>query len=504
MSITQTPIGPPPERVAPRSPSTPPATATTELHLTVSDPEVVNELSRHPAGPERERFALAALRVGVLALRTAGGQLDGATIREAGERMLGELRELLAQRAGDLTRQLGETLTRYLDPQSGSLPRRLEDLVRSGGDLERVLRTHLAPDESLLARTLAQHLGESSPVFRLLSPDDAGGLRAQVEQTLARVLAEQREQILRQFSLDDRESALSRLVAELRQQQTQLQTDVRGQVETMSKEFSLDKPDSALARLVARVDAAQKALVEQHQAFHGEVRASLAALQARREEAAQSTRHGATFEEALGAALQAEAQRGGDVHEATGNTTGVIKNCKKGDHVVTLGPDCAAPGARIVWEAKEDRSYDLRTALAEIDEARRNRQAQVGVFVFSRRTAPAGLQALARYGRDLAVVWDAEDPASDLVLHGAASVARALAVRERGAGDQTAGAIQEIELATRTVEKQIGYLEDVRTWSTTIKSNAEKMLDRASRMAADLRKEVDRLDAQLAALKTGD
>lgn len=501
MSISHTPIGPPPERVATRSPSTPPA-ATTELHLTVSDPEVVTELGRHPAGPERERFALAALRVGVLALRTAGGQLDGATIREAGERMLGELRELLAQRAGDLTRQLGETLTRYLDPQSGSLPRRLEDLVRNGGDLERVLRAHLAPDESLLARTLAQHLGENSPVFRLLSPDDAGGLRAQVEQTLQRVLADQREQILRQFSLDDRESALSRLVAELRQQQTQLQTDVRGQVETMAKEFSLDKPDSALARLVARVDAAQQALVEQHQAFHGEVRSSLAALQARREEAALSTRHGATFEEALGAALQAEAQRAGDVLAATGNTTGAIKNCKKGDHVVTLGPDSAAPGARIVWEAKEDRSYDLRAALEEIDEARRNRQAQVGAFVFSRRTAPLGLQPLARYGRDLAVIWDAEDPASDLVLHAAASVARALAVRERATGDQTSEATQQIDLATRAVEKQIAYLEDVRTWSTTIKNNAEKILDRAGRMAADLRKEVERLDAQLAALRT--
>jgi hypothetical protein len=315
------------------------------------------------------------------------------------------------------------------------------------------------------------------------------------------VLTEQRELFLRQFSLDDRESALSRLVGELRQQQTQLQTDVRGQVETMAKEFSLDQPDSALARLVARVDASQKTLVEQHQSFHTEVRASLAALQARREEAARSTRHGATFEEALGAALQAEAQRAGDVHEATGNTTGTIKNCKKGDHVVTLGPECAAPGARIVWEAKEDRSYDLRAALEEIDEARRNRQAQVGVFVFSRRTAPDGLQALARYGRDLAVVWDAEDPASDLVLHAASSVARALAVREHVADDHAAEATQEIERATRAVEKQIGYLGDLHTWSSTIKNNAERILDRADKMAADLRKEVERLDAQLAALR---
>ena len=518
-----------------RRPSVPPPpegieSGPLELRLVVTDPEVLAELGRRPEGVERDRFALAALRLGVLALRMAGGQIDGAVIREAGERLLGDLRELLGQRAGELSRQLGETLTRYLDPQSGLLPQRLDALLKTDGDLERLLRQHLGTDDSTLARTLAEHLGRGAPIFRLLAPDDANGLRAQVETALRAALLEQRQQILQEFSLDRRESALSRLVAELRERQTAIQTDVKGQVETVVREFSLDKPDSALSRLVARVEAAQLAigrnltlddegsalsrlrrelqgavdeLSRRNQEFQTQVRESLAALQTRREEQEKSTRHGTTFEEQLGGLLAGECQRLGDVHEATGNSTGTIKNCKVGDHVTQLGPESPAPGARIAWEAKEDRGYDLRKALAEIEEARKNRQAQVGVFVFSRRTAPAELQPFARYGTDLVVVWDAEDPATDVYLRAALSVARALVLREHGEAAQAQEIAAEIDSATRTIEKQIAFLDDVRKWAETARSSGDKIVERTARMIADLKREVQRLDTQVAALRTG-
>jgi len=532
MSATKTPAGPPIDLYTKR-PSVPPSagldTGPIELRLVITDPEVAVELGRRSEGPERERYALAALRLGVLALRAASGQVDGAAIREAGDHLLGDLRELLALRATEISRQLGETLTRYLDPQSGLLPRRLEALVKSDGELERLLRQHLGGDESTLARTLASHIGQGSPIFRLLAPDDANGLRKQVEGALQEALAEQRRQILAQFSLDNRESALSRLVLEMRERQTQIQADVKGQVELVVGEFSLDRKDSALSRLVERVEAAQRAigqnltlddetsalsrlrrelqgavqdLSQRQQEFQTQVRETLAALQARREEAAKSTRHGATFEDALGALLGEEAQRLGDVHTPTGNTTGTIKNCKIGDHVTQLGPDCQAAGARVAWEAKEDRAYDLRTALAEIEEARKNRSAQVGVFVFSRKTAPAGLRPFARYAQDLVVVWDPEDPATDVYVTAAYSVARALVVRERSEAEQ-AEVAQEIESATRAVEKQIAFLDDVRKWAETARSSGDKIAERAARMMGELKREVDRLDAQVVALRTG-
>ena len=74
-------------------------------------------------------------------------------------------------------------------------------------------------------------------------------------------------------------------------------------------------------------------------------------------------------------------------------TIGAIKHCKKGDLVVELGDDCVAAGARFVIGAKEDKSYTLPIARAELETAKKNRDAGVGVFVFSQKTAPTEAEA---------------------------------------------------------------------------------------------------------------
>ncbi len=56
--------------------------------------------------------------------------------------------------------------------------------------------------------------------------------------------------------------------------------------------------------------------------------------------------------------------------------------------------------------------------------------------------------------------------------------------------------------SSRVVEKQIKYLDEIGKWSSTIKSNSEKIGDRARRMRSDLEKEVARLDENLSALRT--
>jgi hypothetical protein len=48
------------------------------LELVVTDPEVITELWAKPEGRERDEYALGALRLGILALRQARGQIDAA------------------------------------------------------------------------------------------------------------------------------------------------------------------------------------------------------------------------------------------------------------------------------------------------------------------------------------------------------------------------------------------------------------------------------------------
>ena len=526
------------------------------LQLEVTDPEVVAELRNRPVGDERSQFALTALRIGVLSLRAAAGQLDAATVKEAGDKLIADIHLLLSGRARDLTNGVATSLTQYFDPSTGLMTQRLEALLKKDGDLERVLSRHLGPDDSVMAQTLAGYLGDQSPVFKLLSPTEAQGIKAQVAETLTEALAEQRQHVLREFSLDSKESALSRLVQEMQAIQGQLKSDFSGQTENIRSEFSLDKPDSALSRLVAKVEAAQEAitnqfssdneqsvmnrfskllentsatidknltlddeqsalsrlkrelqgaingLVEKNSNFHTEVKETLARLESRRKEAERSTRHGAAFEDQLADLLVSESQRLGDVCQATGNSTGAIEKRKVGDCVIALGPDSSAPGVRIAWEAKEQKGYDLKKALAELDMARKNRQAQIGVFVFSQKIAPEGMSAFGRYGNDIVIVWDADDTASDVFVKAAYSVGRALATREKALAVKTGEAVEQIDLAVRAVEKHIKQLDEIETWAGTAKSAGEKILERVKKMRNDLADEVARLDENLGALRS--
>jgi hypothetical protein len=498
------------------------------LELEISDPEVLAELQRHPRGAERERFALQALRIGVMSLRMASGQVDAGAIRASGEKLVADVRELLAAAAARMTGEMKATLGGYLDPESGSFEQRVKALVAGDGELARLLDSHLGEKSSVLARTLAGSLGEGSELFRLLSPSDTAGVRAQLARLLEDAIGRQREQILREFSLDAKDSALSRLVDRLEGKHGELEAGFKKEAGALLAELSLDQPDSALSRLVKRVETAQQtltgefsldnqgsalsrlqtslrdahdALAKKNDVFHTEMREAIAALRAQREEAERSTRHGAAFETALGEVLQRLASKRADILEPTGNKTGLIKNCKVGDHVVELGPDRRAPGARIVWEAKEERGYALKDALSELAVARGNRGAQLGVFVFSKKTAPAGLETFERYGQDFVVVWDAEDPTSDALIRLAYLAADALAVAHGEDDEEVRAALEEIERAARAIHKQVPHCEELQKLGASIRSQAERIEERARKMVAELTRQVEALDEQVEAFR---
>jgi hypothetical protein len=403
-----------------------PASPRPSLHVEIDlhDPETVHEILSREEGPARDQYVQLALRIGVLALRMAGGQVDERRLRDEGERLVRSLQS----------------------------------------ELESHVKQHVDGDNSTLARAITARVGEQSPIFRMLDPRNSEGLKFQIETTVRGLLDAHGRGLLTEFSLDSETSALSRL-------------------------------KRALNEEVAN-------LVRKQEEFRTEVAAALSAIQARRKADERGTVHGVEFEQALAAFVHAEAQRLGDVAEPVGNTTGAIRNCKTGDLVVTLGAESAAPQARIVWEAKQAASYTMKGALEEIEVARKNREAQVGIFVFSAKSAPPNLEAFTRHGRDIVVVWDSEDPASDALLKAAFSLARALVVREARGSAEAGEALRQIEAQARAVERQAGYLGEMKTWAETIKNNGTKIADRAGRMQEELQAAAVSLDQQLLTLRT--
>ncbi len=291
------------------------------LELTVNDPEVIAELWAKQEGHERDEYALGALRLGVLALRQARGQIDANTLKREGDHLLGSVQLALSEHRTNLDRTLVGTLKDYFDPKDGRFNERVERLLKKDGELETLLSRKVTAADSEMCRALK------------------------------------------------------------------------------------------------------------------------------------------------------------DIATAVGNSTGLIKNCKKGDAVVELGSESAAPGAKVVVEAKEHASYNLTTALKEMEEARQNREAESGLFVFSKKTAPAGLEPLARYGTDVVVVWDADDVATDTHLRLGLSVARALCTRKALERSSLDVDFTAIDAALLEIAKQVKELDDVRTWTETIS------LPRAARLS---------------------
>jgi len=497
------------------------------LDLKVVDPDTIRALERYADEAQRNEFALEALKVGVLALRHVAGALDTDFIQGETTRLLESLRRQLDEHSRLAQERLTGSLKEYFDPESGRFNHRVKRLMADDGDISQLLRGQLDGDDSLLSKTLLSHFGENSPLMKVLSPDQSQGLLALLRNNVEGQLTEQRKHLLKEFSLDNPEGALKRLVTELTDKHGDFTKDMRGKIDEVVKEFSLDEENSALSRLVHKVDRAQRKITDEfsldndqsalrrlkeelvtilsahvktNAEFQEEVKVALGKLVTKRETEARGTQHGTTFQDVVYEFVARDAQARGDQAEDTGGQVGLIKNRKVGDVVVELGADSAAAGAKIVLEAKEDASYTLAKARAELEVARKNRGAQLGIFVFSRRSAPQELQPVARYGNDIVMVWDAEDPLSDAYLRAALEIARALCVRQ--AAEQEQVDFQTIDKAILDIEKRAGYLDQIRTSAQTIKSSSEKIIERVDIDQQALEKQVTQLQASIGDLKT--
>jgi hypothetical protein len=322
-----------------------------------------------------------------------------------------------------------------------------------------------------------------------------------VQQAVQATLSAERDVMLGQFSLDNEDGALTRLLDEVRTSQGELTESLRGEVDTLLEQFTLDSPNSSLVRLKRELTSTIDQMTRRQVEFQASITGMIAALQVRRQELARSPRGGLVFEDDLAAVVEREAERAGDIFERTGTKVGVVANCRVGDLVVEMGEESAAPGSRIVIESKRDKSYDVARALAEIERARRNRTAQVGIFVMALSSAPPGVPPLTRHGTDILVRWDPDDASSDVFVTAALSVARALAIRVRTASSEEAASIEAIEHAVRAIEKQVARLAEIVTWAKTVRSNGEKIADAAATMQASLVEEIEALDEQVEVMR---
>lgn len=485
------------------------------MHLTFSvlDPDVIAEVQRRAEGPQREEYLRTAMRIGVLALRQAGGTLDGQTLRNEGERLVEQVEGRLREHASTLNKAVEKELKAYFDPSSGHFQQRVKALVSDDGELARVLKAHLG-DNGTLAQQLARSVGENSPLMKHLSPEQKDGLIAAITSIAKEQLELQSSKVLGEFDLNNPKGALVRLMSQFDPNDPKtalgvLKTALQSTQDQIRKDLSLDQPASALSNLHGQLKKQIDDLAQSQARFQTDVATVLAEVRGTRAERAVSPSGGFDFEHAVGDVLRARVAALGDLFESVGEQTGNVPRSKVGDHVQTLGAESAASGIKVVYECKRSDSYTLGKALAELDEARRNRGAEVGVFVLAasslrdnaRLAADFG-HVISRHGNDIIAVWDETDPAQGVVIDAVVTLARALAVRDAATDvGQSESDWDAIDKAMNDVQRQIEYFEEMTGWCGNIKRDAKKIEDRLGLVEEALKRDLSRLSSELEALR---
>jgi hypothetical protein len=305
--------------------------------------------------------------------------------------------------------------------------------------LEQVLRANFSDGDGRLPRTLELFLG------------DRGKLRSMVEAL---------------FDPTKRDSAIGRI-------STMLDSYFDGDASRLATLLDPTRLGSPLHQFRVEVADGFKALEEKLVALQ-------ASQQARAGERAKSAAKGGDFEDLLETLLGEIARGGNDLLERTGTDAGDAGRSKKGDFVLTIDPDLARGAElRIVVEAK-DRKISGREMRDELRAAKANRDAAVGLVVFTPTHAPAGIAPFDVRAGDVYVVVDPADP-DPTTLHAAVRLARLLAVaslRESESELDTA-AVQEaltgIREALEVVRAVKVQLTSIGTTATSVSATLEKL-----------------------------
>ena len=403
------------------------------LDLEITDGNVIDFLCQFPEN-ERPSKAIEALKVGVIAIRSASPTLDTKVVEE-------KFRDVQSRIAGDVEEfreELKNRLEQYFRSEGGTVPAFVEKHFGEDGRISRILESYFGAEKGKLVSLLEGQVGPESFLGRRMDPSNREGLVSQVEKAVEDLLRQNNLQIRSTFSLDDEGSSLSLLKRSLREEIEKLQVTVNN--------------------------------------HYAQIREALASERSRLAEAEKGTRKGRDFEETLYMRLALISTALEDIPENVSSAKGLVNSDKVGDYIVTLGDCSRAPGRKIVFEAKKQHGYNLRKTIDELDRAKKNRGADMGIFVFCKGYEPIEAGDFHRAGNDFIVTADEENMEKGerlLFLEAAYKVSRMLLAakaREKAQLSIDPGFIRaEIE----SIEAALKNTSDISTKVTTIRNSAD-------------------------------
>ncbi len=489
---------------------------------------------------QQRLLALDAWTIGLRALKNAYTQAQESRLSDIGRTLKDDLSGALVTLVQQHQERLEGAMRRYFDPNDGELTRRLDQFIEDDGELAQLLSQFIGPEGSLLADTLAHQVGEQSPLFRKLSPTDAQGLVQTLKQQLALALGQSQVDLQKALDPLQKDGPIARFLGSLREEMKKAENDRSLQMTTAFKALDANDPNSLLSNLArqtkdashallnavnpanansplaalrntltemldAHIKTSREMLVAQQQRqerFEKDIRDVVTRLETQRSSNRTTPRGGTVFEDDVEATVQDFVRGSPYVCSKTGNVVGIRDSCKVGDFVIRFTEESAWAGTTIVFECKHDQTYHVDKSLKELDTARANRDASVGVFVMAASHAPVDFPLFARHGHNILVTWDPEDPTTLPRLQAATMLALALATRKQGARDDASiDAIKDIEIV---LAEQLARIEKMRKASDGIRKHNDSIRKELQKAEDDLRDLVEKSRETLRALNLVD
>lgn len=442
----------------------------TMIELAITDPDVRAEIERFVDPRLRDDYLQRALKVGVLAMRTASGTIDADIVQRQVERVIAQVTGKLSSWQETTETAVSTTLASYFDPGTGVVMSRFHQLVATDGDLERAVHSVMKDAHHSLGVLLERYLGEQSTFMTTLDPTESNRFVQHVRTAMSDILAEQQKALLDSFTDPERPTSIVSRVQQL-----------------------IGRQDDALAKRLEQEDKVRRELLELlRKDVQDTVRLILDKIsedKGDRKSRAMTTLGGFDFEEAVYHRARVLAEHDCTVTR-TGNGVGKIPNSKVGDVVVELGPETSTPGVKIVIEAKRDGSYDESKTKHEANVARRNRDAQVCLFVHSVESARDWCPPFKRVGDVVIVLWDASDKETDIWFEAGLTVCRALVVQNTKTKIATGPEFKVFDRAVETIEKQADAIAVLRASCASVIKSVTTIEDKARVIEGHLVREI--------------
>jgi hypothetical protein len=372
------------------------------------------------------------------------------------------------ERAGLVERALKIGLTALMDAgvtvnvdavraEFATLLRQTEDAnAKAATALDQLLRQNFADGDGRLPRTLEAFLG------------DRGKLRSLTDEL---------------FDETKRDSAIGRI-------KTLLGAYLEGDG---SKLATLLDP----TRLGSPLFQFRGEMTEGFSKLNERIAALEAASTARAQERARGTAKGGDFEDLLEGLLADTARGAGDLLDRTSAEEGAVIKSKKGDFVLTINPALTGGAElRIVVEAK-DRAMSGRAMREEIREAKTNRDAVIGLVVFTPAHAPTGIAPFDFRAGDVYAVIDPENP-DPAVLEAAVRFARLLAIASLREREVEVDA-DAIAAALTGIREQLEQLRGLKSTLTSVVNSTKDVQAGLDRLRDSILARVAEAEAELRA-----